>query len=66
MKVHEDIFYVNEAISMSEHRAPTYQFQLAMVSFTTYTFSDLGSGAPKCLGPLAVAQSAPPLIRHWT
>jgi len=46
-------FYVNEAISMSEHRAPTYQFHLAMVSFTAYCvllkyyfFTDLGIGVP--------------------
>jgi len=29
-------FYVNEAISMSEHRAPICWFQVAMVSFTAY------------------------------
>jgi len=46
-------FYVNKAISMSEHRAPTYQFQSAMVSFTAYcalftynTFFDLRIGGP--------------------
>jgi len=49
----ENYFYVNEAISMSEHRAPTYYFQMAMVSFTAYcvlftyyTFSYLGIGGP--------------------
>jgi len=63
-------FYVNEAISMSEHRAPTYQLQLAMASFTTYSvllyvLLTWGLGARYRVGPLAVAQSAPPLICHW-
>jgi len=30
-------FYVDEAISMREHRTPTYQFQFAMVSLTVYS-----------------------------
>jgi len=29
-------FHINEAISMSEHRAPTYPFPLMVVSFTAY------------------------------
>ena len=64
-------FYVNETISVSEHRAPSYKFQLAMVSSTAYCthitlFFRLRDWDPsKCWGPLAVAQSAPPLIRHW-
>ena len=50
-------FYVNEAISMIEYRAPTYWFQLAMVYFTAYcvfftyyTFFDLGIGSPQDVG----------------
>ena len=58
-----------------EHRTPTYQFQLAMVSFPAYCvvycshithFHRLRDWGPQRLGPLAVAQSAPPLIRHWS
>jgi len=57
---------------MSEHRVPTFYFQAAMVSFTAYcvlftyyTFYRLRDwGPPKCWGPLAVAQSAPHLIRQ--
>ena len=44
-------FYVNEVISINQHRAPTYQFQLRLVSFTEYfvlftycLFTDLGIG----------------------
>jgi len=52
-------FDVNEAISMIEYRAPTYWFQLAMVSFTAYcvfstyyTFFRLRIwGPPKSWGP---------------
>jgi len=29
-------FYVSEAISVIEHRAPTYQFQRAIISFAAY------------------------------
>ena len=66
-------FYVNEAISMIEYRAPTYYFQLAIVSFTAYcvfftyyTFFWLRNWEPpKSWWPLAVSQSVSPFIRHW-
>jgi len=62
-------FYVNEAILMSEHRTPTYLFQVVMVSFTVccvFEYCSHITGALKCWGTLAVAQSAPlnpPLAR---
>jgi len=52
--------YVNETLSVSEHRAPNYYFQQAMVSFpaycvlfTCYTFfTGLGIGGPLNVGGL--------------
>jgi len=48
---------VNEAISVSKHRTPTYQFQLAMVSlaahcavFDILRFTDLGIGVSINIG----------------
>jgi len=51
---------------MSEHRAPTYKFQLlVMVSFTAYCvlLTYYAFFRLRDCGPLAVAQQAP-LIRH--
>ena len=61
-------FYVNEAIQMSEHRAPTHWFQLAMVSyaahfvlFTYYTFSDVGIRGPLNVGVTGCSPVITPL-----
>jgi len=59
-------FYVDEAISVSEHRAPTYYFQVAMVQHTVYCshitlFTDLGIGAPYMLGAPGCSPVSTPL-----
>jgi len=48
-------FYVNKTISVSEHRAPTYWFQLTTASFIAYCshitlFTDLRIGSPLNVG----------------